>query len=370
MSTAVVSQAVVLIAVAIEISGAKWLVGSYSGSKKRLKTLDAKSPATRLETLLSELTTVTEKLGGGHPCRLVVAYEAGHEGFWLQRALASRGLDAQVIDPVSLKVDRRKKRAKTDRLDANALAQSLHAWMLGKADELRMVRVPSEAAEADREWQRERDRLQQERRAIMDRIGKKLRTHSIWSWDRKSLRSGTLRDVDGKPLPELLLKMLRIELDRAELLEGQLRDLESYITSLSTMASERIEQLTCFRGIGEVGARGLALNLYWRDFKNRREVGSCTGLVGMPYDSGCMRQDQGISKQGDPQVRALLVELAWLWLRYQPESAITKWFRSRTEGQNKRHKRIMIVAVARRLAIAWWRYLRDGVVPEGAIMSA
>lgn len=369
MSTAVVCQAVVLIAVAIEISSAKWLVGSYAGLKVRLKTLDAKSPATRLETLLSELTTVTEKLGGGREVRLVVAYEAGHEGFWLQRALVSRGLDAQVIDPVSLKVDRRKKRAKTDRLDADALSRSLYSWMQGDEKALRMVRVPSEAAEADREWQRERDRLQQERRAIEDRIGKKLRTQSIWLWDRKSLRSGALRGVDGKPLGAMLQAMLTIELDRIESLERQLRELESQASTFSAVASERIEQLTCLRGIGEVGARGLALNLYWRDFKNRREVGSCTGLVGTPYDSGCTRQDQGISKQGDPKVRALLVELAWLWLRYQPESAITKWFKSRTEGQNKRHKRIMIVAVARRLAIAWWRYLSEGVVPEGAIVA-
>lgn len=371
MSTTVeVCQAVVVIAVAIEISGSKWLVGSYAGLKSRRKSLDSRTPATRLESLLSELATVREKLACGKPARMVVAYEAGHEGFWLQRALMKRSFDARVIDPVSLKVDRRSKRAKTDRLDVEALSRALYAWTQGDETALRMVRVPSLAAEDDREWQRARDRLRKERRAGIDRIGKKLRTQSIWSWDRESLRTGSLRDMEGQPLGPILQQALQTELERVEWLEQQLEALESQVAKLSPNASACIEQLMAFRGIGEVGARGLALKLYWREFSNRREVGGCTGLVGMPYDSGRMRQDQGISKQGDPTLRALLVELAWLWLRYQPGSTITKWFRSRTEGQNKRHKRTMIVAVARRLAISWWRYLRDGVVPEGAIVAA
>ena len=160
-----------------------------------------------------------------------------------------------------------------------------------------------------------------------------------------------------------------MELDRVEKAEAKLAVLNRQAEQLTTEANTRIERLTLFRGIGETGGRGLALKLYWREFDNRRQVGACTGLVSMGYDSGTMRQDQGISKQGDPSLRALLVELSWLWLKHQPKSEITAWFRKRTEGQGKRHKRSMIVAVARRLAIALWRYLKDGVVPEGAVFK-
>lgn len=356
------------VAVAVEISGAKWVVGSFAGTKLRRKVLEEKSAERRLAALCGEVSTAAAKLGG-EGVQVVVAYEAGQEGFWIQRALAKRGLQVEVIDPVSLKVDRRSKRAKTDRLDVEALARALYAWVQGDTTALRMVRSPSRSDEDDREWQRERDRLRAERRSCLDRIGKKLRTHSIWSWDRESLRTGSLRDIDGQPLGRMLQIALLIELDRAELVERKLELLEAHAGQMSDRSRECIDRLMQFRGIGEVGARGLTTKLYWRDFSNRREVGGCTGLVGMPYDSGSTRQDQGISKQGDPSLRGLLVELAWLWLRYQPSSAITQWFRERAMGQNKRHKRTLIVAVARRLAIAWWRYLKDGHVPEGAILA-
>jgi transposase len=164
----------------------------------------------------------------------------------------------------------------------------------------------------------------------------------------------------------LLNKSLQTELDRVEQIEQKLKELEEQLGHLEPEAQRRIEGLQQLRGIGATGARALATMLYWRTFKNRREVGACVGLVGTPYDSGTMRQDQGISKSGDPKLRALLVELSWLWLRYQPQSALTQWFNQRTEGGGKRHKRVMIVAVARKLAIALWRYLKDGVIPEGA----
>lgn len=358
-----------MLAVAVEMSGAKWLVGSFAGGNLRCKSLSDESPYKRMEALCTEVETALKKMGGDQRTRVVIAYEAGQEGFWLQRMLIARGLNAEVIDPVSLKVDRRSKRAKTDRLDVEALARALFAWMQGDRSALRMVRIPSKEAEDDREWQRERDRLQSERRGCLDRIGKKLRTHGIWRWDPVSLREGTLRCIDGAPLGSMLQQALEMEMDRVELAEAKLAVLEEKVEQLTPKAGACIESLTLLRGIGEVGGRGLALKLFWRDFDNRRQVGSCTGLVGMPYDSGTMRQDQGISKQGDPRLRALLVEISWLWVRYQPNSAITAWFRKRTEGQGKRHKRSMIVAVARRLAIALWRYLKHGVIPEGAVLK-
>lgn len=367
MSTTLVSFC--LMAVAIELSAAKWVVASYSGGRVRRKTLDASAPGERLGALLSEIQEARARLGVAADGRVVVAYEAGQEAFWLVRALRSAGIEAEVIDPVSLKVDRRARRAKTDRLDAEALAKALWRYAAGDRDELRMVRVPSLADEDAREWQRARDRLAAEARGCVDRIRKKLRSHGRWelpaTW-RAALRAGELRGFGDTPLGPQLQAALVIELDRLELAEAKLRTLDRDLSHVDPAVRERIERLSTMRGIGERSARALAMTLFWRDFDNRRQVGASVGLVGTPYDSGTMRQDQGISKAGPPRLRALLVELSWLWLRLQPNSAISQWFRARTEGAGARGRRVMIVAVARKLAIALWRYLTFGEVPAGA----
>lgn len=362
-------------AMAIEIASAKWVVASTAGGDRKIrrKVLSAERVEDRFSGLLAEIVEARAKLGVAEGARVVVAYEAGHEGFWLVRALRARGVETEVIDPVSLQVDRRSKRAKTDRLDAEALTLALWRYANGDARALRMLRVPSEEAEDAREWQRERDRLMSERRACTDRIVKKLRTQGIWelptTW-RADLRDGRLKTFAGQPLGSSLQHAMTIELTRLELVEGKLKELVAKAGALDPASTERIERLQGLRGIGSAGARGLALLLFWRRFNNRREVGACVGMVGTPYDSGTMRQDQGISKAGDPRVRALLVELSWLWLRLQPDSAITRWFRERTQGAGKRGRRIMIVAVARRLAIALWRYIEHGELPMGATMKA
>ena len=360
-----------LMALAIEISAAKWIVASVasSASKVRRKTLDQEGAHGRFEALVLEIEAARKHLQVPLEARVLVAYEAGQEGFWLVRALWARGIEAEVIDPVSLQVDRKARRVKTDRVDAEALAAALYRYGSGDARALRMVRVPSVEAEDSREWQRERDRLEGERRGCTDRIVKKLRTQGIWlvpkTW-RADLRNDVLRSFHGKALCPMLGAVLRIELDRLEAAEAKLKELKQHLALLDTESVKRIEGLAQLRGIGPVGAHALSTTLFWRSFSNRRQVGACVGLVGTPYDSGTMRQDQGISKSGDPKLRALLIELGWLWLRYQPESAITQWFKRRTEGGGKRNKRVMIVAVARKLAIALWRYLKDGCIPEGA----
>lgn len=371
MSTTLVT--VCLMAVAIEIAASKWVVASTAGGKLRRVVLSQESPGERLEALLAELIKARQVFKLPAQARAVVAYEAGQEGFWLVRALQARGVEAEVIDPVSLKVDRRAKRAKTDRLDAEALVSALWRFINGDHRELRMVRVPSEAAEDAREWQRERNRLAAEVRSCRDRISKKLRTQGVWvlpkkTW-RSDLREGRLQTFAGTPLGPQLQRALTIELDRLELVEARLKALESDTSSLDSETRERIERLAQLRGIGPAGSSALAMSLFWRDFDNRRQVGACVGLTGTPYDSGTTRQDQGISKTGDPRLRALLVELSWLWLRLQPESAITRWFQQRTQGAGKRGRRVMIVAVARKLAIALWRYLKFGQIPEGAQMK-
>jgi transposase len=365
-----------MLAVVVEIAAAKWVVASYGGGAGaiRRKVLSEKTAATRFEALVLEVVEACRRLGVGEGARVVVAYEAGQEGFWLVRALRDRGIEAEVIDPASLQVDRRARRAKTDRLDAEALVRSLWRWMGGDGLALRMVRVPSVADEDNREWQRERDRLMGEQRACTDRIVKKLRTHGVWieldRGVRRQLREGTQCRFDGELLAPILQAALVIELDRVEAMQARLKEWERKRAELTPAAVERIERLRQLRGIGIVGARQLALRLFWRIFGNRRQVGACTGLVGVPYDSGTKQQDQGISKLGDPRLRAVLIELAWMWLRHQPDSAIAQWFAKRTQGQSKRGKRIMIVAVARRLVIALWRYLVHAEVPQGAKFKA
>lgn len=362
------------LAVAVEISSKTWVVASYVGgtSTIRRKSLSQETAAARFEALVAEIEVASERAGVTDMAQVLTAYEAGQEGFWLVRALRARGFNAQVIDPVSLLVDRRAKRAKTDRLDAQALARGVWGYMNGDSRALRMIRIPDTVDEDAREWQRERDRLERERRACADRIRKKLRSHGIWqvsrTW-RKQLREASLRTFAGHPLDAMLQATLVVELDRLEAAEGHLKQWNKQVQHLAPAVAQRITRLSHLRGIGVVGARGLALQLFWRHFDNRRQVGGCVGLVGVPYDSGTQRCDQGISKAGDPHLRALLVELAWMWLRYQPDSALAKWFAERTSGAGKRGKRIMIVAVARKLAIALWKYLQHGIVPDGARMK-
>jgi transposase len=365
---------VCLMVVAIEIASAKWVVASTAGGDRKIrrKVLSQEQVEERFAALLAEIAEARRKRGLADDARVVVGYEAGHEGFWLVRALRERGVEAEVIDPVSLQVDRRSKRAKTDRLDAEALTMALWRYVSGDLRALRMLRVPSEEAEDAREWQRERDRLMGERRACSDRIIKKLRTQGIWDLPKlwqSDLRDGRLRTFAGKPLGGSLQHAMTVELTRLELVESKLKELESKARELDPASAARIDRLQSLRGIGSAGARGLSLLLFWRHFNNRREVGACVGMVGTPYDSGTMRQDQGISKAGDPRLRALLVELSWLWLRLQPGSAITRWFHERTQGAGKRGRRIMIVAVARKLAIALWRYVEHGELPKGATMK-
>jgi transposase len=274
-------------------------------------------------------------------------------------------------------VERQARRAKTDRLDAIKLVNCLLAWLRGERDRMHVIRVPGAEAEAQRHLARDRGELQKEIQQHRDRTRKLLRT--VGCWDNvegkfaKRLEQGEVCCQDGQPLPAHMKARLERECARMALAETQLATLEtSMIEALPKAVSGRIDQLTQLKAIGRIGAFRLVLELYWRNFDNRRQVGSCVGLAPQPYDSGESRVDQGISKQGNRRVRALLIEMAWFWLRYQPDSALSKWFVQRTGGvgQNKRGKRIAIVAVARRLAIALWRYLKEGVIPEGAELKA
>jgi transposase len=307
-----------------------------------------------------------------------VSYEAGQDAFWICRALQARGIECYVVDPASIPVERHQRRAKTDRLDVIKLVINLRAWLRGERDRMHVVHTPSPEDEASRHLMRERGQLQKEVLQHRDRMRKLLATLGCWEdvahhafADR--LARDEVRCHDGKPLPPELRERLLHECKRLALAAQQLSALEkARQVSVPAASRARSDALARLKGIGEVGASRLALELYWRNFENRRQVGACVGLVPQPYDSGESQTDQGISKQGNRHVRALLVEMAWTWLRYQPASALTQWFNRRTQGTgpNRRARRIAIVAVARRLVIALWRYLKDGVIPEGAQLKS
>jgi transposase len=362
-----------MLAIGLELSCGSWKAALSDGRRERAGIHKMAEPgaAARLEQLAQCAEQVKAKWQLGAHCEVVLVYEAGQDGFWIARALQARGWRVLVADAASIPVARRARRAKTDRLDALMLLDSVLAWLRGERGRMHVVSLPGAHAEAQRQLVRDRGELQKEIGQHRDRIRKLLRTVGCWQAPEGDLAAALaqLRCWDGQPLPQELHQRLQREAQRLQLVQQQLKLLDGQLLQqLPEAQRERIAQLARLKGVGCVGAMRLVLELYWRDFHNRRQVGACVGLVAQPYDSGDSRVDQGISKQGNRRVRALLIEMAWMWLRYQPGSALAQWFAARTgsNAANKRGKRIAIVAVARRLAIALWRYLGDGVLPQGA----
>ncbi len=367
-----------VLAVALEISKRSWKIGLQDGRRDRptIYTVEDEGAAERLAHAIALIEAIKAKWGLPVSTRVSLIYEAGQEGFWIARALLKQGYEAMVVDPASIPVERRARRAKTDRLDTIKLLSCLRAWLHGECSAMQVVRVPTPEQEAQRHLPRDRGQLQKEIGQHRDRIRKLLRTVGCWNAVgpdfAQRLKDGTVVCYDGTALPPELAQRLGRECERLTGAAVQLRQLAQIeLKQLHPLVQQRIATMQKLKGVGEVGAMRLELELFWRDFDNRRQVGSCVGLVPQPYDSGESHVDQGISKAGNRRVRALLIEMAWFWLRYQPDSVITKWFIERTSGnaKNKRGKRIAIVAVARRLVIALWRYLKEGVVPEGAVMK-
>lgn len=298
-------------------------------------------------------------------------YEAGRDGWWLHRWLTELGLHNIVVDASSIEVNRRARRAKTDRLDADKLQSMLVRHHRGERV-WSVLREPSEEDEDARRVHRELRRLMEERIAHTNRIGSLLVLHNLrpgiviggrdwphwWHQHREQVRSKLREEIDR-------------ELTRLRLVKDQVRSIEAARSQqLAQGEHPLVVQLTRLRAIGAKGAWVLVHEVFgWRHFANRRELAGCLGLAGTPYDSGDSRREQGISKAGNRHVRALLVELAWSWLRLQPTSALTSWFNRRFAGAGARMRRVGIVAVARRLAIALWRYLKDGEIPDGAALK-
>lgn len=367
-----------VLAVSLELASKSWKIGLDDGRRKvpLVKVVDHVRAEGRVGEVLAVIAAAKVKFGLAPGVPVVVVYEAGQDGFWIVRDLEERGIKTLMVDPASIPVERKKRRAKTDRLDAILLVQTLRAWLRGERNRMRVVHVPSAEAEARRQLVRERGILQKELGQHRDRMRKLLRLEGCWESVQDDLQGrlerGEVKGRRGRALSAELRERLLRECARRQLVAGQLAKLEQTLPEqLPAAVQERLLRLMQMKAVGLVGAERLLLELFWRDFHNRREVGSCVGLAPQPYDSGASRVDQGISKAGNQRVRALVIEMAWMWLRYQPQSALARWFMQRTSGTglNKRSRRIAIVAVARRLVILLWRYLKDGVLPKDVLLK-
>jgi transposase len=356
---------------AFELSEKTWKLGFTTGPghQPRERPVAARHQA----RLLQEIAQAKRRFGLPETAPVVSCYEAGREGFWLHRFLQAQGITNHVVDSSSLEVNRRKRRAKSDALDVRKLLSMLIRYEHGERDVWRVVHVPSVEAEDKRQLHRDLETLKQERASTTTRIKGLLSSQGIrlTSLSKFPEQLDALRLWDGSPLPSgLRRRLLRVYAHHA-FLSQQIAELEAerrtQLQSAQDASIEKVRQLMSLRGIGINGAWLLVMEFFsWRDFKNRREVGGLAGLTPTPYQSGASAREQGITKSGNRHIRWMTTELAWSWLRYQPESALSCWFRERFGGGGKRLRRIGIVAVARKLLIALWRFLETGVIPEGA----
>ena len=365
--------------VVLELSARSWLVGARVPGLGRLSRY-ALPPS--VEALLDWLGTARARAGaaGRAISRVVLAYEAGRDGFWLARYLAARGVEVYLIQPSSVLVDRRARRAKTDALDVEMLMRTLLAWLRGEPGVCSMVPIPDVAEEDGRRPVRERQGLIGERVALLNEIDGLLATLGITGYrplrqDRRA-RLAALRTPEGEPLPPNAAARLGRILDRLELVMKQIAELEQARNAVVTKEAAASEAETMIRGLARLKGIGaeLATVLVWeayvRSFPNRKALGAYAGLTGTPFASGDRQREQGLSKAGNRRLRSSLVELAWLWLRYQPDSQLAAWFRHRTGAAGGRMRKVMIVALARKLLVAFWRFCREGVLPAGAALKA
>jgi transposase len=358
---------------ALELSNKRWRLALSDGAKSRQVSV----PAADLAKLAEAVAKAKEKFKLPVSARVVSCYEAGRDGFWLHRHLRSAGIENQVVDAASIEVSRRLRHVKTDRLDGDRLLTKLIRDHAGERGGWSVVRVPSIEEEDARHLHRELERLKRERLAHRVRIQSLLVTQGVRLPVKRALglRLGGLTLWDGRHLPVELKAELERERERLVLVERQIEQLEATrrerLQNPRSEAERRVVHLMRLGAIGPTSAWLLVKEFFgWRAFRNRREVAALAGLVGTPYNSGDSERDQGISKAGNRRVRAMIVEIAWLWLRFQPKSALSQWYRARFAGGGLRMRRIGIVALARKLLIALWRYLEDGLMPQGARLIA
>jgi transposase len=361
---------------ALELSRNSWLLAIQFPDRDQPSLYPIEGGNT--EKLMAKLTAARDcwaKVSGSPPA-ITLCYEVGYDAFWLARFLMGRGIECLVIDPGSLQVNRRGRRVKTDRVDVKMLLRTLIAWCRGERHVWSLVRIPSIDEEDLRRSHRERGRLVRERTAHINRIkgllfGQGIRGINVKS-RYKTFALDNLVTGDGHRLPPRLACEIAREIQRLAMVQEQIAKIERERDTAPTAceATERKRHLLLqLKSIGPAISALLSREVYYRQFANRRQVGSFLGLTPSPYNSGAEERCQGISRAGSGHVRAIMIETAWLWIRHQPKSALTRWFVERTAGQSTRVRKIIIVAVARKLAIALWRYVEHGMVPQGAILN-
>jgi transposase len=339
------------------------------GQKPRLRTVQARD----LSALQEEIRRAKERFDLPAQARVTSCFEAGRDGFWLHRYLLSIGVESRVVDSSSIEVSRRRRRAKTDRLDATKLVAQLLRHEAGEKA-WSVVRVPSVAAEDLRQLGRELESLKKERTEHSNRIRALLAAQGIdLGTGASALRRSfdPLRLWDGSQLPPVLRARLEREQQRMEFVDVQIRELEQQRTEQvkapACRAEEQVGRLLELRAIGIKSAWLFVSEFFsWRELRNRRQVGSLAGLTPTPYTSGDVDHEQGISKAGNPRIRAMAIEISWGWLRWQPDSELSQWFWARFGKAGGRSRKVGIVALARKLLVALWRFLETGIVPAGA----
>ncbi len=379
MPTATARETATLL-VSFELSRKDWRLTVQSPHSKRLSHHSVPPCAMdQVSEILTRQREQAERRTGG-AVEVITVYEAGLDGFWLHRWLEGRSIRSEVVDPASIHRPQRRRQAKTDRIDGVKLVDSLRHWLNGDRWVCTMVVPPNPEQEDRRRLSRERDELVRERTRLTNRIGGLLANQGISGF--KPLQKDAaqkldqLRTGDGRAvMPHLKASLGRL-LERVALVQAQIKTVEAERDALLRAPPEQAspttrmgQDLYRLSGIGPEFATVLPVECFYRHFDNRRKLGAFSGLVSTPWESGSMSREQGISKAGNRRLRNTLVELAWSWTRYQPASALTQWFRKKTAGQGARMRRIAIVALARKLLVALWRYVQEGVVPEGAVMK-
>jgi len=359
--------------IAFELSMKTWALGFSDGSKDSLINISAGNR----EALNDAIYKAKKRFHMDGEVRIFSCYEAGRDGFWIDRFLKKEGIENIVVESASIEVNRRARRAKTDPLDARKLVTMLIRYRGGEKKVWSVVRVPTEEEEDRLRLHREVETLKKERTAHRNRIfgllagvGLKLQIDVDFSGRLKNART-----FDDKPLqPDLTFQLLR-EFERLKFMNNQLKELRKTqcerVKEKKNAAHEKVARLIELRGVGIKSSWVLIMEFFgWRNFNNGKEIGALAGLVPTPYCSGTMNRELGISKAGNPKIRSLMVELSWLWLRYQPKSKLSLWFWERFGKGGSRSRRIGIIAVARKLLISFWQYLENGKIMEGAVLKA
>jgi transposase len=363
-----------VLAMSLELGATEWKMAFSPGlgQAPRHRTVGAGD----LEGVKKEIAAAKARFKLAADARVVSCYEAGRDGFWLHRALEWMGVENQVVDSAAIEVSRQARRAKTDRLDAAKLVNQLLRYISGESRAFKVVRVPTEEEEDRRHLHRELKTAKGERTAVTNRIKGLLATVGVRLKEIAELPQVLERQQlwNGNPLPQWLKARVERDWQEREQLEQRIAGLEKQRRELlrkgTDSGSECARKLHRLCGMGPNASWLYALEFFaWRQFKNRRQIGGLSGLAPTPSQSGAERREQGISKAGNRWMRSLAIEIAWGWLRYQPESQLSTWYQARYGSGSPRQRKIGIVALARKLLIELWKYLQTGTPPAGAVLK-